>query len=449
MNKISTASFWTLAGFIFSQLVRLLGNLVLTRLLLPEMFALMAIVTSVRVGVYMCSEIGLKMSVIRHENGETPAFLQTAWTMQVIRGGLLWIFISIFAVSIKFIGEAGFFPLASVYSDERLPLLLAVIGLVSFIVGFESSKIWLAQRNLNLGRVTVLELVAQTIGAVVMVYWAWKSPSVWALVFGSIISALCRVIMSHLFLRGARDAFRLDKEVVLEIFKFGKWLFISAIITFFALNGDRLILGGFLTTEQLGVYSVAFFLATAVRDLLLSLTSKVYYPLLSDANRNTPEKLQKKYYDIKLWQDMTVFFVIGFLYCTAPLIVQLLYDDRYENAGWMMQILVISLISSVFNIGNSLLMALGYSHYGTVLVTMKAVTLWVGVPLLYSIYGIAGAVWGVTISSFVSPPFIMFFLHRKKILIFYKELWMIVFIPIGYIAGDFFILIKDFLFLGY
>ena len=88
-----SASIWTIAGFGFSQVIRLGSNLALTRILVPELFGMMAIVTAIRLGIYMCSEIGLKVSVIRHENGEEPGFLNTAWTMQVIRGGLLWLII--------------------------------------------------------------------------------------------------------------------------------------------------------------------------------------------------------------------------------------------------------------------------------------------------------------------------------------------------------------------
>jgi len=442
-NKILKASYWAIGGVVFSQFVRLFGNLILTRLLLPEMFALMTIVTSIRVGVYMCSEIGLKMNVIRHKDGDTPVFLQTAWTLQVIRGALLWGVITLLSVALGFIGELGFFIPTSVYSDESLPKLLVVIGFVSFILGFESSRTWVAQRQLNLKGITSIELIAQFMGAVVMVAWAWFFPSVWALVGGSIVSAFCRVVMSHLLLKGDNDAFRLDRKVLKELITFGKWLFLSAIITFFALNGDRLILGGFLSTNELGIYSIAFFLATAVRDLLINLVSKVWYPMLSEINREAPDKLKDTYYKLRVKQDIVIFFIVGFLYSTAPLIVEILYDERYLSAGWMMQILVISLVASAFNVSNILLMTLGFTHYGTILVSVRAISLWVGVPMLYFRFGIEGSIWGGVFSSLVVIPFTLFFLYRKKILIWYKEIWMIFFVFIGYFIGETLLLIKE------
>jgi hypothetical protein len=67
------------------------GNLILTRLLFPEAFGLMALVQVFLSGLQMFSDIGIQTSVIRSKRGEDPAFLDTAWTVQVLRGGLLWL----------------------------------------------------------------------------------------------------------------------------------------------------------------------------------------------------------------------------------------------------------------------------------------------------------------------------------------------------------------------
>ena len=80
---------WTTLGFAGSQALRLISNLALTRLLDPEHFGLMAIVTVLLIGLAMFSDIGLGPSVVRSQKTKDERFLNTAWTMQIIRGAVL------------------------------------------------------------------------------------------------------------------------------------------------------------------------------------------------------------------------------------------------------------------------------------------------------------------------------------------------------------------------
>jgi O-antigen/teichoic acid export membrane protein len=443
-SKSVRASLWTIAAFVTSQLLRLFSNLILTRLLLPEMFGLMAIVTVVRVGVYMCSEIGLKVNVIRHENGEDPVILNTAWTMQVIRGGLLWLLISLIAGFLWFFNGTSVLPAGSIYNDARLPGLLVITGVVAIITGFESTRVWLAQRNMMLGRLTFLDLITQFIGLIVMVWWAWAYKNVWALVVGSIVSASLRTVMSHYVLDGSNNFFCWNKKIVIEFLHFGKWLFLSAVITFFALNGDRVMLGGLITAEQLGFYAIAYFLATSLKDLVEKLTSNVWYPLLSQVHREEKEKIIAVYYSIRQKLDLMIYFSVGLLFVIAPVIIQILYDERYQESGWMLQVLAITLIGSSFRLGSTLLLAMGNPKIGTIAVAIRALALLIMIPWGFHNYGMHGAIWSIAINPLFEIPVILYFFSKYKIISWYKEVIFIPVIAVGYIAGDFFVKLLDF-----
>ena len=89
---------WTTAGFGCGQVLRLAGNLILTRLLVPELFGLMTLAQTAITGLSMFSDIGTSANVVRHPRGEDPKFLNTAWTLQVIRGFWLWLGMALLAV---------------------------------------------------------------------------------------------------------------------------------------------------------------------------------------------------------------------------------------------------------------------------------------------------------------------------------------------------------------
>src|SRR5205823_683589 len=81
---LSTAA-WTAAGFGTLLLFRFASNAILTYLLDPKVFGLMMLVNVFIVGLHMFTDIGTGLSVIRSPRGDDPDFLNTAWTIQVLR----------------------------------------------------------------------------------------------------------------------------------------------------------------------------------------------------------------------------------------------------------------------------------------------------------------------------------------------------------------------------
>src|SRR5688572_15740248 len=82
-------SAWTLAGYMAMQVLRFGSNLVLTRLLFPEAFGVMTLGWVLMQGLEMFSDLGLGLSIVQHQRGDDPRFLNTAWTIQAVRGALL------------------------------------------------------------------------------------------------------------------------------------------------------------------------------------------------------------------------------------------------------------------------------------------------------------------------------------------------------------------------
>src|SRR5690606_1258730 len=76
----------SVANVLGQQVLRLIGNVITTRLLFPEAYGLMVYVLIVMQGLQMISDVGIIPSIIQHERGEERAFLDTAWTIQILRG---------------------------------------------------------------------------------------------------------------------------------------------------------------------------------------------------------------------------------------------------------------------------------------------------------------------------------------------------------------------------
>ena len=196
---------FTFFGFGTQQFLRLLSNLVLTRLLFPEAFGLMALVMVVLTGLQMISDAGLNPSIVQSRRGDEPDFLNTAWSLQIGRGFLLWLLTLALAL-----------PLARFYDQPQLAALLPVAGFGMVIQGFQSMRLASANRHIALGRLTLMELGSQVIGIAVMVLLAWWLRSVWALVIGTLIGTAIKTVLSHRMLPGHRDRLGLGARRLLR-----------------------------------------------------------------------------------------------------------------------------------------------------------------------------------------------------------------------------------------
>lgn len=232
---------WSLAGFAFSLIIRLGSNLLMTRLLVPEMFGVMAIASTVTVGLAMFSDVGLKQNIVQSKRGSEPTFLNTAWAIQILRGVLIWSVALCLCFVILVAGRLGKFPADSVYAAPSLPYVIAVLSISAVIAGFELTKLSEASRGIQLGRITGIEILAQVSGLVCMLAWVTVDRSIWALVAGSLCSSLSRTVLSHAVLPGIGNRWQWDGEAVHEVLHFGKWILISSVLGFLVNSGDRLL----------------------------------------------------------------------------------------------------------------------------------------------------------------------------------------------------------------
>jgi O-antigen/teichoic acid export membrane protein len=434
-RRIYLAGAWSFVGFALNYALRLGSSLLMTRLLVPEMFGIMSIASMVMFGLALFSDIGLKPSVTQSRRGADPIFLNTVWTIQILRGMLLWSFGILASYIIYLVARYGHLEKSSVYGNPLLPLVIASVSVTGMIQGFESTKLLEAARHLSLAIITKIELCTQLAGLFVMTAYGLAYHSVWALVFGGITSSVVRTILSHVWLRGTDNRIHFERDAFYEIVRFGKWIFLSSILFFFANSGDRLILGGLVDTSSLGSYSVAFVLFSAIDQVLMKIIEDVSFPALSEVIRERPAKLTQTYYKFHLIIASITYFSCGVLSTSAQEIVKFLYDYRYQQAGWILQILSIALLTLPFRMSTQAFLALGIERIYFLLHSIRIATLFGALPLGFYLYGFPGAVWGIVFSYFSNLPLVIKYAARHGIFEPKQEVVTLLAIVPGIAAG--------------
>jgi len=400
------AASWTVGGRFLAQATRLLSNIILARLLFPEAFGLMAIVAVFIYGLNMFSDVGVGPSIIYNKRGEDPEFLNTAWTIQIIRGAIITTGALMLA-----------WPVAEIYGEPELTSLLAAAGFGSLIQGFESVSMQTQRRKIELGPVVRLELFTRIVTLVAMITWALVSPTVWALVGGNLIGSATRAVLSHVYLPRFAHRLRWDPDSAREIYRFGSWIFFSSIFTFVAVQGDRLLLGYYLSLAVLGVYSVATRFTEALTGLQNQLMHSVLFSVFSETARTSPERLVDRYYKIRLWTDLLFLTASGLLLTNGHVLIDLLYDERYEGAGWILQVLAIQVaMTGVLTSQETLLFARGKTYYAFGRNLARAVCILVGIPISWHMAGLHGVVWCVALSELPGVVVLLTGMTKEKLL---------------------------------
>jgi O-antigen/teichoic acid export membrane protein len=418
-------SIWTLAGHGGVLLIRMARSLIMTRLLFPEVYGLMTLVWAVLTGLQMFADTGIVASIIRDERGDDPAFLNTAFTTNVIRGLVLWVISCLIA-----------HPLASIYHQPALAQILPVTGLTALIHGFVSTAMFTRRRHMDFKRLAILDLSNEIVTFVVLVIWAYFSRNVWAMVAGAVAGQIFLVLASHLYLPGIRNRFRWDRSALVTFMSFGKWIYLSSMVYFLSTQSDRFLLGRYLDMIHLGVYGTATVLSGAILTVVLKINSDVLYPAYSRVVQEGAGRLRQVMLRTRLAIDAGMILPIAAIMILGSRIVGILYDQRYHDAGWMLQILSVRLLLvAMLSNGESCLVALGHPKYSFALNACRAVAMFIAIPIGWSLWGIRGVIWAVTLSEIPPLVVIWFGLIRHRLFSIAAESRSLLFAGLGALLG--------------
>jgi len=401
---------WTILGFGGTQVIRLGANLVLTRLLFEEAFGLMALVWVFLVAINLFSDLGIGPSIIQNERGEDPDFFNTAWTLQIGRGALIWIATAI-----------GSIPFAYFYEEPELRLLLPVCGLTAVLAGFNSTKLYDIQRKLDLKRRVLIDVAGAVIGSAVMIVLAYQWRSVWALAVGSIISSAVTLLLSHVAIPGPGNRLKFERKAFGTLVRFGRWIFVSTMLTFFVSHSDRLIFGKLLPMSMLGVYSIGANLAALPPMGVSRISHQILFPVWSRL-RNERKDINPSIRSMRGLALLAAGWICAGFISGGAVIIAILYDDRYTEAGWVLQLLSLGAwFVALESTSVGVFLARGESQWLSVFGAVKLVGLAIFIPAGYYFFDFPGAVGGYVASDLLRYLVVAFALARAGTKTFFND----------------------------
>jgi lipopolysaccharide exporter len=248
-GRVIRGGLWMVALNATGRLLGMVRLLVLARLLTPHDFGLVGIALVMIALFESFSTTGTHLALIQRKERARELF-DTAWTLGVIRGGVVAGVMVIIAPAV-----ATFFESPEAVSIVRTMALVPLIG------GLTNIGIVEFRKELTFGPHYLFHtsgIVADVCVAVPLALWGGDA---WALVGGWLALIVVRVLMSY-WLHSYRPALHLEGNAVRELLGYGRWIFGATAAASLLTGGIQAVVGRVLGTATLGLYQMAWRVAS-------------------------------------------------------------------------------------------------------------------------------------------------------------------------------------------
>jgi O-antigen/teichoic acid export membrane protein len=264
-HTVIRGGLWVGFGFVGQQAIAVVRTLVLARLLTPEDFGLVGLVTLTLFAGLMLTEFGLDTVLI--QRAELPGRLvHTGWSLMLARGIGLFLLLQLAAPWI-----------AGAFGRPGAEALLRV-GAVSFpLVCVPAVSSALLLRELRYGRRVLLDAARDVSGTAVAIVLALWLKNAWALLLGLMLGQAVAVFLAW-FLHDYRPGWAMDREALSTYWEVGRHLYLVGLLTYVVTRADDITVGKLRGVHALGQYQVVFGIAEMLTRGLSEMLSKAVFP---------------------------------------------------------------------------------------------------------------------------------------------------------------------------
>jgi O-antigen/teichoic acid export membrane protein len=394
-RSILRGTSWVAAGRIVVQLLSLLQITIVARYLEPGEVGTMAIALLVLRVLDVFTQSGFAQALVQRR-GDIEPFLDSVYVANLVRGVVLGSLVFASAPV-----AAGFF------RQDDATDVIRMAGLILVIRGIANPALVRARRNLQFGRVTLVDMAGNIVAFAVAVTLAPILRNVWALTL-SLVAREVVIAVGSFMASPWMPHLRFHRERLGELYQFGRWVFVGNIMGFLSLQLDNLCVGRMLGAPALGLYEMAFNTSQIPATQLSQTVSSVAFPALSTV-ADTPERFRSIYLRMMSTLFMVNVVIAVVLLLGAEQIVRLFLGDDWLAAAPALRLLAIAgFLRSIVTVGGQVFQAAGHPRFDARMNGVRLAVLAVAVIPAIDRWGIEGAAVAVIASMVAVVP--MFFL---------------------------------------
>lgn len=272
---------WNSVGTIGSGVINLLITMILARLLSPDQFGVIAILTAFSLISDVIVDSGFSQAIIRDQSVDNTK-LTSVFYFNLFIAIILYIFLFLLSPSIAF-----FYKIPEIKIFSRVLFLSVILNSLGLI------QTALFNRDINFKAPAISSIVSMIIAGITSAIMAYRGFGIWALIANSILFAGLRSLLLWIQSSWRPKGF-IKIESLKEYFGFSSNLLVQGLIDRIVTNIEPILIGKFYTTKSLGYFSQASKFYTYISATSSSVLQKVSYPVLSKIADNQ-EHLKSAY----------------------------------------------------------------------------------------------------------------------------------------------------------
>ena len=300
-------------------LVTLAYNAILARLITPHDFGLVAMAMVVAGFLQVFRDAGLSTATIREENISVAQVSNLFW-------------LNVAVGSTAMLAMAATAPVVAWFF--RQPELSAISLLLSLGFLLESlavQHIAILNRQMRFTLLAGVDFGCATAGFGVGVVMAFTGWGYWSLV-GTTLSTLSLRIAAAWTLLPWRPQRPVRGSGMRPLVRFGANLTLVGVLYALSRGCDSLLIGRFLGSDAVGLYSRATVLLTRPLERMMAPVYTVIVPALSRL-QNEPSRYRTVFIHIFEGLAITTFFLTGLLFPSAGLLITVILGDKWDAAA--------------------------------------------------------------------------------------------------------------------
>ncbi|WP_288955301.1 lipopolysaccharide biosynthesis protein [uncultured Polaribacter sp.] len=347
-NKILNSFKWDLLGKIINQSVGFVITIILSRLLMPEDFGLLALLVAFTSLVNGFVNFGFSSALIQKKTINITE-TSSVFFLNVFMGTVITV---IFFFLSKFISEF--------YGDYRLNSLAKVFSLTFVINSTGLVSLALLEKEMRFKELMKIQTVSGMTSGVIGVTLALNDYGVWSLLIQSLINELLKALLA-LRISSFKPLFLFNYNALKPLGKYGFNLFLSGLLNSIFFRVDYLVMGKFFSPVLLGL----FYRAKSFRTLIMRYTSdslgKVFFPVFSK-KQNDFSWMRKTILESLVIVSSLICFIATGLFVLSEEIFVILFSEKWVGAIPYFKILLLSSITfPIISIFSNVINGMGFS----------------------------------------------------------------------------------------
>jgi O-antigen/teichoic acid export membrane protein len=324
-SKTVSAMILTFSNAIGTQFIQLIYQIVLARLLVPEDFGIIGMVTVFIALSQVFIDSGFSSGLIREKNS-TQEDYSTIFFFNLIVAIVLY-----FALFVS----AGI--ISEFFREPQLIRIIRVLSLVLIINSFGLIQRTMLTKSINFKAQTAADIIAAVLSGATAIIFALLGYGVWSLVIGKLTLQFSQALILSISNRWV-PSLVFSFSSFKRLFSFSWKLLLANILSRLYENIYYLVIGKVFSTRELGFFTKAKEFKDVAESSITSSIQKVSYPVLSNI-QDDAERLRRGYKKMIESSAYIAFPVMLGLASIAPQMLRILLGDQWVPAIPYFQIL--------------------------------------------------------------------------------------------------------------